>query len=106
MRFLMPLSGNERIPKPKTASFLCTLMVSAEIFNGKEFALIVVSSNLWEFIWCDEWVKNILFLAKGIEKLTSLVYNITNIISYGGDFCGKKRTEYRPYRGGCCRAYC
>ena len=47
-----------------------------------------------------------LFLAKGIEKLTSLVYNITNIISYGGDFCGKKRTEYRPYRGGCCRAYC
>ena len=55
-------------------------MVSAEIFNGKEFALIVVSCNLWEFIWCDEWVKNILFLAKGIEKLTSLVYNITNII--------------------------
>ena len=57
-------------------------------------------------IWCDEWVKNILFLAKRIEKLTPLVYNITNTISYGGDFCGKKRAEYRPYRGGCCRAYC
>ncbi len=25
---------------------------------------LVVSCKLWEFIWCDEWVKNILFLAK------------------------------------------
>lgn len=41
-----------------------------------------------------------------VGKLTVLVYNITNIIGYGGDFNGKKRAEYRPYCGGCCRAYC
>ncbi len=41
-----------------------------------------------------------------VVKLTPLAYNITNTISFGGDFYGKKRAEYRPYCGGRCRAYC
>ncbi len=37
-----------------------------------------------------------------VDKLTSLVYAITNTISFGGDFYGKKGTEYRSYCGGRC----
>lgn len=47
-------------------------------------------------------VKMSVFDKSEVEKLTALVYNITNIISFGDDFYGKKRTEYRPYCGGRC----
>lgn len=59
------------VPVPKG---LYHLTVSAWIVNSQgqyllsprwfAFVLIVVSCNLWELILCDEWVKNILFLAK------------------------------------------
>lgn len=41
-----------------------------------------------------------------VEKLTVLAYNITNIISFGSNFYGKKKAEYRAYCGGRCWAYC
>lgn len=41
-----------------------------------------------------------------VDKLMVLVYNIANTISFGGNFYGRKRAEYGPYCGSCCRAYC
>ena len=37
-----------------------------------------------------------------VDKLMVLVYNIANTISFGGNFYGRKRAEYRPYCGSRC----